>query len=140
MSMRSHVIHHLQPEVRRREYLKLVLGSESESVSDRKVKQWHRFLNSHFLMVLEIHVGVRQKDQQIAVLRTALEASEENAMREKKSVGPRKEIKRKFEQGTLIDKSQQTGITYDVAQNKTVQLKPEQHGAWRFVSTYESRV
>ena len=129
--MRGHVIWHCRPEVRQQEFLKLSLKDNSFGYSDAEICQWHRFLNAHFDLIVDIHVGVRKKEKALEELNKQLVNQNEGENRHEKE-------KRKFENGELCDRQQQTRLTFDSEENAMMASAVD--GAWRFTSMYESRV
>ena len=130
-SMRGHLIQHMQPKVRREAYLSLTLRKKTEEASNEEVKQWHRWLNSHFALIAEIHMDVRKKDDEIKNLTNQL------LVHELASDPHRRQVER-FRNNEIIEKMQQTALTYDHENDQMNRLEGRTHGAWMFVSTYES--
>ena len=58
--MRGYVLTHILQEKRGEEYLTLTLKKDCMSTTDAEACQWHRFLNSHFNLIVETHVDVRE--------------------------------------------------------------------------------
>ena len=63
--MRGHVLQHVPFAVRREEYLKLTLQASCATTSDEEIKQWHRFLNAHFNLLMELHLDAREKEKKL---------------------------------------------------------------------------
>eukprot|EP00913_Durusdinium_trenchii_P017657 g16596.t1 len=124
--MRGHVLSHVVPEKRREEYLKLVVKKDCMQVSDDEIRQWHRFLNGHFNLIVETHVEVRELRQKKA---KELKDQEED---------PHEVERRKFREGLLRDRQQQTYATYNHVTNEM--RHTQRNGAWEHVSCYEGRV
>lgn len=53
---------------------------------------------------------------------------------------PHEKMKRRFRDGEIRDRMQQTGLHYDHDFNEMQRMHPTQHGVWEHVSVYESRV
>ena len=84
--MRGHVIWHCRADVRRDEYLKLTLASSCENLTDEQIRQWHRFLNAHFCLIIETHIEIRAKEQKLSHYKSMYD----DMMQEKEEQDPHK--------------------------------------------------
>lgn len=106
--VRGYVVQRVIPRVRRRE----IVRRESDSASIRELEQWHRFMNSSLVQVLEIHMSMREKERQIKMLQRPLVVQQDQAPNAT-AMDVKEWVAKRFEMGELADKSQQTGLTYD---------------------------
>lgn len=128
--MRGHILQHVLPAVRREEYLKLTLQVSCATTSDKEIRQWHRFLNSHFNFLMELHLDAREKEKVIRELREREGGNEHG--------DPHQAERLRFLEGQRCDRQQQTRSSHSHRTNEMVTTMHE--GAWRFVSCYEDRL
>lgn len=124
--MRGHVLTHILSEKRREEHLTLTLKTDCMSTTDAEIRQWHRFLNSHFNLIVETHVEVRELRKK------------QEAVNNQSEEDPHEAERKRFQQGLRRDRQQQTYVSYSHVTNEMVHTRI--HGAWEFASSYESRV
>ena len=128
--MRGHVLQHVQPEVCREEFLKLTLRPDCRRTTDNEIRQWHRFLNAHFNLLMELHLDARDRERQLQEARL-----EQIGMSPPED--PHQLERLRFHEGLRCDRQQQTRTSYSPATNEMVHTMLD--GAWRFVSCYEGR-
>lgn len=123
--MRGHVIRHCRPDVRREDYLKLTLSSTCENVTHDQIRQWHRFLNAHFCLIVEIHIDVRAKDQKMNHFKSLYDA----LRAENEEQDPHARERMSFARGERADRMQQTAAhTTTQRQIRCIWLSRMEHG------------
>ena len=75
-------------------------------MSDQEIRQWHRFLNAHFKLLVEVHVSIKQKEKQISLLQDSLMKCEDDKSRGDDELEPHEKMKRRFRDGEIRDRMQ----------------------------------
>lgn len=101
-------------------------------VPNERMKQWHRLQNVQLEFMVDLHANVKKRElkwmaEQVAALEE-LNTHED----------PHQGQQRKFAEGKLRDKQQQTALSYNHENGQM--MKKNYHGAWEFVSCCEDRV
>ena len=137
-SMRNHVVEHTLSTVRMRirEYLKLTQKKTNDMANDSEVKQWRRLLNAHFVLIFEIHMETRRKDEQMAQLQQLVHAQPAMVTRGTDSRDRKGQEKSRFERGLARDRIQ-LHVHFDHEKGDVSLLGQGPAGAWEHVSCYE---